>query len=98
MFKQAIVLAGFALLIRPSPAIAQHEAFVEALSELTSALPVTYGDEGAAARAALDRMERGLTAWDGSLHEYESNLLAIGPGASPARLVEMRRAIGMLYL
>src|SRR5262245_53755539 len=98
MLRQAIVLAGFALLIRPLPAIAQHEAFVEALSEFTSALPGTYGDEASAAHLALDRIERGLSAWDKSLREYESNLLAIGPTAPAARLIEMRRAMGMLYM
>jgi tetratricopeptide (TPR) repeat protein len=98
MFRQAIVLAGFTLLIRPASAIAQHEAFVGAVSELTSALPGTYGDEAAAARAALDRMERGLTEWDKTLREYESNLLTIGPTAPAARQVEMRRAMGLLYM
>jgi tetratricopeptide (TPR) repeat protein len=87
---------GLALLILPSPAVAQHEKFVEALGEFTAALPGTYGDEGAAARASLDRMERGLAEWDKSLREYESNLLSIGPTASAARLLDMHRAMGLL--
>src|SRR6266850_2614209 len=90
--------AGIVLLILPSPAIAQHESFVTALSEFTAALPGTYGDEGVAARASLDRMERGLAEWDQTLREYESNIQTIAPTAPPARVLDMHRTMGMFYL
>ena len=100
MTGEAIVAAcaGFVLLILPSPAIAQHESFVTALSEFTAALPGTYGDEGVEARAALDRMQRGLTEWDQTLREYESNIRTIAPTASAARVLDMHRTMGMFYL
>jgi tetratricopeptide (TPR) repeat protein len=90
--------AGVVQLVLASPAIAQHESFVKALSEFTAALPGTYGDEGAAARASLDRLDRGLTEWDQTLREYESNIITIGRTASAGRLLDMHRTMGMFYL
>jgi tetratricopeptide (TPR) repeat protein len=89
---------GILLLLLPSLAIAQHDAFVEALAGFTEALPGTYGDERVATRASLDRMERGLAEWDRTEREYESNILTIGPTASAGRLLDMHRAMGMFYL
>ena len=96
----AIVAAsvGSILLLLPSPAIAQHDAFVEALAGVTAALPGSYGDEGVATRASLDRMERGLAEWDQTLREYESNVREIGPTASAGRALEMHRQMAMFYL
>src|SRR3989442_12154726 len=89
----AIVAAcvGFILLLLPSLAIAQHDAFVEALAEFTTALPGMYGDEGIAARAGLDRLERGLAEWDRTLREYESNIITIGPTPSASPALEMHK-------
>jgi tetratricopeptide (TPR) repeat protein len=89
---------GVILLLLPSLAIAQHNAFVEALAGFTEALPGNYGDERVETRASLDRMDRGLTEWDRTLREYESNILTIGPTASASRVLEMHRAMGLLYL
>jgi tetratricopeptide (TPR) repeat protein len=94
----AAACVGFVQLILPSPAIAQHNAFVEAVAEFTAALSGSYGDEAVAARAALDRLQRGLAEWDRSLREYESNVAAIGPTASASRVLDMHRTMGMLYL
>ena len=96
----AIVAAcvGFVQLILPSPAIAQNESFVRALSEFTAALPGTYGDEGQAARDSLDRLAHGLAEWDQTLREYESNIQAIVPTAPPDRVLEIHRKMGMFYL
>ena len=91
--RVGLLLLGFA-----SPALSQHESFVEALSAFTSALPGTYGDEAAAARGALDRVEKGLAEWDRTLREYESNVRTGGPTASPARLADMHRALGTFLL
>jgi len=89
---------GFVLLVTPSPAIAQHEAFVEALAKFTAELPGTYGDEAVDARASLDRMQRGLAQWDQTLSEYQSNIATARPTASSGRMLEMHRAMGMLYV
>jgi tetratricopeptide (TPR) repeat protein len=92
------VCIGCALIVLPSRAIAQHDAFVEALAQFTAGLPGTYGDEGVMGRTELDRMERGLAEWDKTLREYESNILTIGPTASADRVLDMHRAMGMLYV
>ncbi|HEX4682971.1 MAG TPA: tetratricopeptide repeat protein [Gemmatimonadaceae bacterium] len=89
---------GIILLLPPSPALAQQNAFIEALAGFTEALPGTYGDERVETLASLDRMERGLVEWDKTEREYESNILTIGPTASAARALEMHRAMGMFYL
>lgn len=89
---------GSILLLQPLPAIAQHDTFVEALAGVTEALPGSYGDERVATRASLDRMERGLTEWDQTLREYESNVRAMVPTASAGRALEMHRAMAMNYL
>ena len=89
------LLVGLCL---PPPAAAQHNAFVEALAEFTDALSGTHGDEALAVRAGLDRMARGLAEWDRTLRDYESNVLAIRPTATPARVIEMHRTMGMFYL
>src|SRR5437660_4380990 len=77
MFRAACV--GVVLLILPSPAFAQRDAFVEALAGFTAAVPRTYGDEGVATRASLGQMERGLAEWDRTEREYESNIRTIAP-------------------
>jgi tetratricopeptide (TPR) repeat protein len=93
-------IASFALLlfVLVTPATAQHNTFVEALVELTDALPGTYGDEGTAIRTALDRLQRGLAEWDQTLREYEANVAAIRPTAAESRVLEMHRTMGLFYL
>src|SRR5690606_32583299 len=54
--------------------------------------------EGAGARQALDRLAAGLAEWDRTLAEYESNVAAILPTASPDRALEMHTTMGSLYV
>lgn len=96
--SSAAAVCVCALLILPAHATAQHHTFVDAVAELTAALPGTYGDEGPAVRAAIDRLERGLAEWDQTLREYEANVESIRPTAAPARILEMHRTMGMFYL
>ena len=90
-----LVLVLFVLAV---PATAQHNAFVDALAELTDALPGTYGDEGTAILTALDKLQRGLAEWDQTLREYETNVAAIRPTAAESRVLEMHRTMGLFYL
>ena len=53
-----------ALLLLPSAAAAQKDAFIDAIIDFHSALSGTYGDEGAQVEAALDRMAVALEAWN----------------------------------
>lgn len=96
--SRRIASIGVALVVLAPPAIAQHNTFVDALAELTAALPGTYGDEGTAVGAALDQLQRGLAEWDQTLREYESNVAAVRPTASESRALEMHRTMGMFYL
>jgi tetratricopeptide (TPR) repeat protein len=94
----AATCLALVLLCLPPLASAQHEAFGDGLTELTASLAGTHGDEGATARAALERMARGLTEWDRALREFEANVVGITPTASAERIVEMHRTMGMFYL
>src|SRR6185436_9844975 len=67
----------------PVRAAAQKYAFLDAFIEFHSALPGTYGDEGPAVTAALDRMTRGLDAWE-RLNRSEEQALRARPGTTPA--------------
>lgn len=97
MARRIVCVAGVVLVLA-SPALAQHNTFVDALAELTAALPGTYGDEGPAIRAALDTLQRGLAEWDQTLREYAANVAAIRPTAAESRVLEMHRTMGMFYL
>src|SRR5688572_18942793 len=97
MFRRIAYLA-LVLVVLAVPATAQHNTFVDALAELTDALPGTYGDEGTAIRAALDKLQRGLAEWDQTLREYESNVAAIRSTAAESRVLEMHRRRGRFYL
>lgn len=60
----SMIAATVLVLSGASPVHAQRIAFVDALVEFHSALFGTYGDEGAAVTAALDRMAVALDRWD----------------------------------
>jgi tetratricopeptide (TPR) repeat protein len=96
--SRRIACLALVLVVLVTPATAQHSTFVDALAELTEALPGTYGDEGAAIRAALDKLQRGLAEWDQTLRDYESNVVDIRPTAAESRVLEMHRTMGMFYL
>lgn len=99
--KQSLWIATLTVvLIAATPALAsaQHEDFVSGLVDFTVALVGTYGDEGEAARAALDRAARGLAEWDRTLAEYEGNVAAALPTATPDRAREMHTTMGSLYV
>ena len=72
----------------PLRADAQQAAFVQALSDLTTALEGTYGDEGARVGAALDRMAAALAAWDREIETAESELRETPPGAAPPIVIQ----------
>src|SRR5688500_4724175 len=67
----------------PGRATAQKDAFIDAVITLHAALAGTYGDEGAAVLATLDRMAASLDVWERSNAAAEAALKA-RPGATPA--------------
>lgn len=84
--------------VAPSlPAHAQQTAFLQGLSELTTALEGTYGDEGARIGAALDRMSAALAVWDREIEAAESELRAT-PGNAPSSIsAERHLSLGRMY-
>jgi tetratricopeptide (TPR) repeat protein len=82
--KGAIAVAVVALLL-PGPAAAQKDSFVDSFIAFHSALAGTYGDEGAAARAALDRMASSLENWEQAQASTEAALKE-RTGITPAEL------------
>ena len=71
----------------PLPADAQQTAFLQGLSELTTALEGAYGDEGTRIGAALDRMSAALAVWDREIEAAESELRGTPANASPSIVV-----------
>ena len=88
------VLAG----VLPLPAEAQQSVFVQALSDLTSAIEGTYGDEGARVGPAIDRMSAALTEWDREIEAAATGLrTALREAAASSTIFERRMALGRMY-
>jgi tetratricopeptide (TPR) repeat protein len=69
----------------PAAAAAQKTAFVDAFIAFHSALPGTYGDEGASILARIDQMAASLDQWEQSARASEARLKTLG-GATSADL------------
>jgi tetratricopeptide (TPR) repeat protein len=75
MLPKRVVAAGFfAALLLPAPAAAQKDSFVDSFIAFHSALAGTYGDEGAAVTAALERMASSLESWEQTRLKTEAAL------------------------
>ena len=100
--KRTIALgASLALLLTPGPASAQKDSFVDSFIAFHSALAGTYGDEGTAVTAALERMAASFDTWQQTQTKTEAALkdrAGITPGelalfyAENARFEESIRA------
>ena len=75
----------FVALLFPVPAAAQKDAFVDSFIAFHSALAGTYGDEGAAVTAALERMASSLATWEQTQANGEAALKARA-GLTPGEL------------
>jgi tetratricopeptide (TPR) repeat protein len=98
----AIFFVVLLVVALPLHAGAQQSAFVRALSELTSAIEGTYGDEGAQVGPAIDRMSAALTEWDREIAAAEAGLrTALRESASSSKTVpgvfERRVSLGRRY-
>ena len=96
--RQAVVAwcVSVAAVAAPLPADAQQTAFLQGLSELTTAFEGTFGDEGVRIRAAIDRMSVALAAWDREIEAAESRLRDT-TSASPSAIVERHVSLGRMY-
>jgi tetratricopeptide (TPR) repeat protein len=89
--------AAFLLAVAaPGAANAQQAAFIQAISELTTALEGTSGSESAGISAALDRMSAALAAWDREIGAAESDVRA-ARADDPASIAQQRISLGRMY-
>ena len=84
------VIGAVWLLLLPATAVAQKDVFVDAFIALHSALPGTYGDEGAQVTSEFSRLTAALTAWDRAAAAAETALKkrAATPGEFALHYVE----------
>jgi tetratricopeptide (TPR) repeat protein len=88
-----------ATLVAPVAAYAQaKDAFVEGLVAFSQASAGTFGNEGPAVQAALDRMNDGLARWDAAVARVETGFAGAIAGAAPREAAQMRATIGATYL
>ena len=80
----------------PVPAGAQQAAFVQAFSELTTAIEGTYGDEGVRVTPALERMSRALAEWDREIGATAAGGRASANDQQPAS-VDRRMSLARMY-
>jgi tetratricopeptide (TPR) repeat protein len=81
---RVVVAVVVMLLGLPYQASAQRDPFRDSFIDFHSALSGSYGDEGATAKAALDRMDASLTAWQQAQQKTEADLKS--RNATPAEL------------
>lgn len=84
------------VLLIPIPAAAQQAAFVQAFSELTTAIEGTYGDEGARIKPALDRMSTALAEWDREIETVAAGVRGSANDQQPDR-VDRRMSLARMY-
>jgi tetratricopeptide (TPR) repeat protein len=73
------------LILVSTRAAAQKDPFIDAFIEFHTLLSGTYGDEGPAVSAALDKMAVALSVWEAANRKAEADLKS-GPGGTPANL------------
>src|SRR6185503_19782180 len=73
------------LILLSTRAAAQKDPFIDAFIEFHTMLTGTYGDEGPAVSAALDKMAVALSVWEAVNRKAEAELKS-GPGGTPANL------------
>jgi tetratricopeptide (TPR) repeat protein len=93
-----LATACAASLAWPSVSAAQRAVFLDGLSELTTALVGTYGDEGALIEPSLDKMAKGLARWDESIRAFEARVASESPGAALPAAVQLRATLGGMYI
>jgi len=88
---------SIATVASPRPCSAQQAAFVQGLSELTTALEGTSGNEGARIGAALDRMAAALAVWDRDIAAAESTLRNTSTDVPALTVVARHLSLGRMY-
>jgi tetratricopeptide (TPR) repeat protein len=87
-----------AVLVVPSTAAAQRDAFLSAFVQFYQALRGAYGDEGPQIAAHLERMTAALETWDREIRDAESQLRPRLQGADTRAALEIHTILASLYL
>jgi tetratricopeptide (TPR) repeat protein len=94
----AAILTLILALAWPASVSAQRASFFQALNEFHPALWGTYGDEGARLATGLDALSSSVAAWDASIGKAAADVSARLPTASAAEAIQLRLALGTLYI
>jgi tetratricopeptide (TPR) repeat protein len=89
--------AAFALVLRPAPAHAQLDAFVQCVRELAVATAQTEPARSNDVRAAARKMRTALVEWDRNILALEARVARDLPGAAAARGYELHVELGVTY-
>jgi tetratricopeptide (TPR) repeat protein len=100
--RQVVQRTLLLLVLAPVAAGAQvadpKAGFTEALAQFSLALDGSFGDEGPRIVASLDALDRGLAAWDDTIHRFETAMPAETRNADPKLAALAHLALGGVYL
>ena len=94
-----VVLLTLALLVVPSPALAQRDAFFSSVVTFYRSLAGLYGDEGVQLTTQLATMSAALERWDGDIRDAERELRSrLRPADDIATRLQVHTTLASLYL
>jgi len=99
MPSRLLIVLGmtFTLMLRPSSAHAQLEAFAQAVRDLASATGKVELERPNEVRAAVARMGTALAGWDRNIGALEAQIAREIPGAPNQRAYELHVQLGVTY-
>lgn len=98
MKARRLLLAWLLVLVVPSTALAQRDAFLASFVQFYQTLRGAYGDEGPQLVAHLDQMTTALAAWDAQIRDAESQLQPRLAGTDAQTALQVHAILASLYL
>jgi tetratricopeptide (TPR) repeat protein len=98
MNASRLVLSLLVVLVVPSTAVAQRDAFLAAFVQFYQTLRAPYGDEGPLLAAQLEKMTTAVAAWDREIRDAEIQLQPRLKGADVQTALEVHAILASLYL
>src|SRR5262245_51429970 len=87
-----------ALLVVPSTAVAQRDAFFSGLVTFQRSLAGLYGDEGPQLSAQFEAMSTALDRWDGEIRDAETQLRPRLQAADAQTKLQIHTLLASLYV
>lgn len=87
-----------ALLVVPSTAVAQRDAFFSALVTFHRSVAGLYGDEGLQLTTQLEAMSTALDRWDNEIRDAETQLRSRLPAADAQTKLQIHTLLASLYV